>query len=33
MEIYQRYGVTVARLGEDEIRQLEPALSRDFRWA
>jgi len=33
MDLFERNGVSVNRLGEDDIRQMEPALSRDYRWA
>ncbi len=33
MDLFEQKGVNTERLGEDEIRQMEPALSRDYRWA
>jgi D-amino-acid dehydrogenase len=33
MDLFGRKGVNVERLGEDDIRQMEPALSRDYQWA
>lgn len=33
MDLFERREINVERLGEDEIRQMEPDLSRDYRWA